>query len=44
MVPFQRNGNFAGSDSIMSELARRYDTAAFEHYLGIALVGNKGIG
>ncbi|RDH30904.1 ankyrin [Aspergillus welwitschiae] len=44
MIPFQRNGNFAGRDSIMSELDRRYDTAAFERYLGIALVGNKGIG
>lgn len=44
MVPFQRDGNFAGRDSIMSELDRRYDAAAFQRPLSIALVGNKGIG
>lgn len=44
MVPFLRNGNFAGRGSIMSELDRRYNAAAFERHLSLALVGKKGIG
>lgn len=44
LVPFQRDGNFTGRDSIMSELGRRYDAAAFERFLSIALVGDKDTG
>ncbi|OJJ65880.1 hypothetical protein ASPBRDRAFT_139251 [Aspergillus brasiliensis CBS 101740] len=44
IVPFLRNGNFAGRGSIMSELDRRYNAAAFERHLSLALVGKKGIG
>lgn len=43
-VPFQRDDKFVGRESVMAEVDRRYQKAASQNHLRIALVGMGGVG